>query len=120
MNNIKFKYLYRDAGNYKNYGFRIFKNPDNLPLSEIEKELEAAFLDGLYFIAKQIDLPELFHDDYPTTDDVSFHEYDGSESSTEMLTGSSIQTIKEFVDKVLQESAIGWKLFDPQDRLFHT
>ncbi len=119
MNNIKFKYLYRDAGNYKNYGFRVFRNPDNLPLGEIEKEIKAAFLDGLYFISEQIGLPELFHDDYPTMDDVSFHEYDGSELSAEEVADSSVQTIKEFVDKVLQESAIGWKLFDPQERLFH-
>ena len=119
MSNIKFKYLYRDAGNYKNYGFRVFRNPDNLSVSEIGKKFEASFLNGLYFIAEQIGLPELFHDDYPTLDDVSFHEYYGVEMSDEEGTDSSVQTIKQFAQKVMQESSTGWKLFDPQERLFH-
>jgi len=117
MSNIKFKYLYRDAGNYKNYGFRVFGNPDNWSVDEIQGRLEAAFLDGIHFIAEQIGLPELFHLDYPTIDDVSFHEYDSLELTEERATDSSEQTIKEFVEKIERESVIGWKLFDPRERL---
>jgi len=113
MSNVKFEYLYRDGGNYKNYGSCVFKNPDNLSVDEIERRLEIAFLNRLHFIAEQVELPELFHDDYPTTDDVSFHEYSGVELSKEDESDSSQRTIKEFVEKVEKESAIGWKLFDP-------
>jgi len=36
MPNIKFNYLYRDAGNYKHYGSVIFASPNDLSLLEIE------------------------------------------------------------------------------------
>lgn len=117
MRNIKFKYLYRDGGNYKNYGFSIFRNPDNLSVEEIERKLETIFLNELYFIAAQIGLPELFHEDYPAIDDVSFHEYCSVESTEEDESEFSKWTIKEFVEKVEKESAIGWELFDPREKL---
>ena len=117
MNSIKFNYLYRDAGNYKNYGFQVFKNPDNLPVSMIENKLAATFFEGLLFIANQIDLPELFHEDYPTIDDVSFHEYAGLEIIQD--TGDvSGRTIKEFVERIEQESVLGWRFFDPHERSY--
>ena len=32
MNNVKFNYLYRDAGNYKKWAYVIFSNPDTFHL----------------------------------------------------------------------------------------
>lgn len=43
---IKFSYLYRDAGNYKQYGSVVLDNPDNLSLEEIEKQIRANLIDG--------------------------------------------------------------------------
>jgi len=117
MSKIKFKYLYRDAGNYKNYGFKVFRNPNDLTINQIEERLESAFLNRLYFIADQIGLPELFHNDYPTIDDISFHEYDGLELMIDDVKDLSERTVEEFIDNVVQESAVGWKLFDPREML---
>lgn len=117
MSNIKFVYLYRDGGNFKNWGFCIFRNPDNLPIENIEQRLLASFWQGSLFIAEQVGLPELFHDDYPTIDDICFHEYVNSELTEEDETDSFRRTISVFVDRIEYESAVGWNVFDPRDRL---
>jgi hypothetical protein len=44
MPNIKFNYLYRDGGNYKNYSSVIFRNPTNTDLAELEALME--YTDG--------------------------------------------------------------------------
>ena len=48
-NNIKFNYLYRDAGNYKVYGSQIFSNPDRLNLEDIEGQIRSVLIDGEFF-----------------------------------------------------------------------
>lgn len=53
MLNIKFNYRYRDSGNYKNYGYVILANPDNLELSEIENLIRAKLTDETWFYADQ-------------------------------------------------------------------
>jgi len=37
--NIRFRYLYRDSGNYKTFGFQDFANPDNLSLAQVQAKL---------------------------------------------------------------------------------
>jgi len=49
--NVIFKYMYRDASNYKLHGEAIFTNHTLLPLEEIEKQIRAFLSDGEYFIA---------------------------------------------------------------------
>ena len=46
MPNIKFSYLYRDAGNYKNYGEVIFANPDEMPIEEVEILIKSKLIYG--------------------------------------------------------------------------
>jgi len=57
--NIKFFYLYRDAGNYKAFGEVIFSNPDGLPLTEIESKIRASLIDGEFFDPIKWDIPKL-------------------------------------------------------------
>ena len=117
--NIKFKYLYRDAGNYKNYGYAIFSNPESISIAEINDKLERAFEQGMFFIARQLDLQELFFEDFPSDDDISFHEFDGVEISDDTPNNLSKRTIKQFIELVDLESLKGWEVFDPMERLFH-
>ena len=117
-NNIKFKYLYRDAGNYKNFGYAVFSNPESISVDEIKDKLEKAFKHEMLFIADQVDLQELFFEDFPSDDDISFHEFDGLEVTDEARNDLSKRTIKQFVELIKSESSRGWKVFDPSERLF--
>jgi hypothetical protein len=59
MPNIKFHYLYRDAGNYKNFGSVVLVNPENLSLAEFENRLRANLIDDIWFYAEDWGLPNL-------------------------------------------------------------
>lgn len=118
MNNIKFNYLYRDAGNYKKWADIIFSNPDRLTLGAITKALQGSFLaDGL-FIADQIRIPEVFLSTEQgfTDDDHCFHEFDAVEPSPEISNDKFCRTIREFIAEVKREADLGWRTFDPHDR----
>ena len=82
--NVKFKYMYRDANNYKQHGVAIFSNHDFLALDEIEKQIQACLRDGEFFIARQIHIEERFfavlHDD-----DHPWHEFNGLETTVQAL-----------------------------------
>lgn len=47
--NIKFNYLYRDAGNYKTFGFVIFANPNSILIEEAEKKFRNSLIDSEFF-----------------------------------------------------------------------
>lgn len=118
--NIKFKYLYTDTGNYKNYGFVIFSDPKNISITEITSKLETAFQHEVLFIAQQVDLPELFFEDFPSDDDISFHELDGIEITDEPLNDLSKRTINQFMERINSEAFKGWKVFDPIERFSYS
>lgn len=119
MDNIKFNYLYRDAGNCKNWAEVVFSNPDRLPLEAITKALRDAFLQDDLFIAHQIRLPEAFFstEGGATSDDHCFHEFDTVEISLEPPNDPHTRSISQFAAEVKRESERGWMTFDPHDRL---
>ena len=68
--NIRFAYMYRDAGNYKLHGEVIFSNEKQIAVDEIRKQIHSFLSDGLFFIARQVHVEERFfdvvsHDDHP-------------------------------------------------------
>ena len=92
--NIKFSYLYRDAGNNKNFGFVIFANPGKLPTDQLKDTIVARLIDGEYFDHEAICVPDLY---FPikNADDHSWHEFDNLETTTEKPTDK--RTIENFV-----------------------
>jgi hypothetical protein len=74
VTNIRFLYLYRDAGNYKQHGEAIFGNKDALPIGEIGKQIRSFLHDGEFFIARQVHIEERFFD-APNDDDHPWHEF---------------------------------------------
>ncbi|MBA3829665.1 MAG: hypothetical protein H0X33_12060 [Taibaiella sp.] len=72
---IRFEYLYRDAGNNKNYGEVIFSNNLKLSLEEIERRIQQCFVDGCYFNAKEWNLPDLHLKYWDEAIDHEWHEY---------------------------------------------
>lgn len=73
---IVFEYLYRDAGNFKNYGDAQFRNDTALPLDEIDERIRAALIDGMYFSAETLGLPTLYFDESNDELDHEWHEFD--------------------------------------------
>ncbi len=95
--NIKFNYLYRDAANYKTFGFVVFSNPDGIDLNQLEKLIQNKLLDGEFFEPKRFGIPHLRHLDFPfdLELDHDWNEFHSVEKTTEMPTDK--RTIKEFL-----------------------
>ena len=79
--NILFRYLYRDASNYKQSGEAIFPNRTFLAQGEIEKQIRACLKDGEFFIARQVNLEERFFDAL-REDDHPWHSFERMEITT--------------------------------------
>ncbi len=121
MHNIKFGYLYRDAGNYKKWANVIFSNPDGLTPETVRNALKDSFLQDGLFIAHQIRIPQafLFGQGDATSDDHCFHELDSVEASLESPNDSYSRSISQFIAEVKKEAKRGWMGFDPHDRIPH-
>ncbi|MGC2421273.1 MAG: hypothetical protein WA405_06440 [Candidatus Acidiferrales bacterium] len=117
MENIKFRYLYRDAGNYKNWANVIFRNPDRLVLESVTKALQHTFLEECLFIAHQIRIPEafLFAKGDATSDDHCFHEFDAVEITLDSPNDRHSRSITQFIADVKKEANRGWMAFDPHN-----
>lgn len=81
--NVSFKYLYRDASNYKLHGEAIFTNYTFMTTDEIEKQIRACLKEGEFFIARQVYIEECFFDVLHKEDDHPWHEFDYVEVTTE-------------------------------------
>jgi len=75
--NIKLEYLYRDGGNYKNWGEVIFLNSGNRSLSEVENFIEGFLIDSEFFYAEDWGVPDLHFEDFPWDDEIDhdWHQY---------------------------------------------
>ena len=118
MDNVKFNYLYRDAGNYKRWAEVIFSNPERLALEATTNALRGAFLQDGLFIASQVRLPEAFFstEGEATSDDHCFHEFDVAEITLEDPNDRHQRSIGEFIAEVEKEADRGWVTFDPHNR----
>ncbi len=115
MNNIKFSYLYRDAGNYKKWANIVFSNPDGLIAEVVNRTLvDTLSPDGL-FNAHQIRVTEafLFERGNANSDDHCFHEFDSVEATSKSATDAYSRSISQFLAEVAREAQRGWRSFDP-------
>lgn len=112
--NIKFVYLYRDGANFKSWNDVVFKNPNQLPLEEIESSLISNFLPDKLFVANQIFIPEkfLFLEGDFSNFDHCYHEFDRVEACEEKPTDALNRSIAIFLRDVRLVSEQGWKAFD--------
>jgi hypothetical protein len=104
MKNIKFNYLYRDAGNYKVYGEVVFANPNNISLDFLESELRKNLIDSEFFDPLRLKIPALKHLNHSYDHDLdhSWNEFVDFEPTQEVITDSRpIETfLKEATTKV--------------------
>ncbi len=113
--NVSFKYLYRDASNYKLHGEAVFTNFTFLPIDEIEKQIRSCLKDGEFFIARQVNIEERFFDVLHEDDDHPWHEFNLVEITTEpafdpenWIQHNRKRDITEFIAELEKAKRVGW------------
>jgi hypothetical protein len=74
---IRFNYLHRDSGNWKKFGSKIFSNPEQLRLDEIEQIIRENLIDHEYFYPDQVGIKKFKFHRY--LDDYSWYEFESIE-----------------------------------------
>lgn len=100
--NVVLEYIYRDAGNYKNWQAVTFSNKHNLNLSDLEQSIKAELIDGLYFIAEQLELPTAYFEDHDPELDHNCHEYSELKATNQPVTDRSKRDISDFLRQIKQ------------------
>ncbi len=72
--NVRFEYLYRDAGNFKNWGEVVFSNPRNINVDLVAAMAEKVLIDHAYFVASKADVPDLHFAKHDEELDHGWHE----------------------------------------------
>lgn len=80
--NIEFSYLYRDAGNFKQFGSIVFSNTNKLPLNELHSKILKALIDEMFFDPLQAHVPVLFFDDEDEELDHDWHEFENLQETS--------------------------------------
>lgn len=99
--NLVLEYLYRDAGNNKNWQAINFSNTLQQPVSDIEEQIRAYLIDGRYFVAEQLDLPTAYFDNHDPELDHNWHEYSELKTTDEPVTDSSKRDISDFLQQLI-------------------
>lgn len=100
--NIKFSYLYRDAGNYKNYNDIIFSNPNYLPLEEIQAIINRYLTEGFWFDAEKWQVPDLHFKEYNWSNELDhgWHELvEVAATSEQLITEKTINNFLNILRK---------------------
>lgn len=94
-NNIRFHYKYRDAANYKQYGFVIFSNPAQVSTEIIMEKLKIELIDHEYFIPQRCNIPLIYRFPFDLEFDHGWYEVDYLEETNETVTDE--RTIEMFI-----------------------
>ena len=75
--NIELEYLYRDCGNFKNFGKVVFANKRKLSAEEIHEMLLSTVMPEQFFRASDLGVPDLYFKDFPYDPELDheLHEY---------------------------------------------
>ena len=110
MTNIRFVYMYRDASNYKQHGEVILPNETQRTIEEVDTQIRSLLSDGLFFIARQVQVEERFFD-VVSEDDHPWHEYVSVEATTDPTFDSvpeEKRDITNFLKDMEQAHRSGW------------
>jgi hypothetical protein len=95
--NIKFNYLYRDSGNYKQFGNIVLSNLNNIAVDLIEDIVRGNLIDEEFFDAHKWGVPLLLFDT-KNEDDHEWHEFERIEMTDEPpFSGLAIE---DLLDKI--------------------
>jgi len=74
---IRFNYLHRDSGNWKKFGSKLFSNPEQLTIEEVEQRIRQNLIDREYFYPEQVGIKKFKFHRY--LDDSSWYEFESIE-----------------------------------------
>ena len=97
---LKFSYLYRDAGNYKNYNEVVFGNLHRVSVEEVRAAFEANLIEGQWFVAKDMELPSLFFKEFDWDEELdhNWHEFQHLEETDEEANRE--EDIQVFIERL--------------------
>ncbi len=95
--NIRFEYLYRDVGNYKQFGYVVFTNETGLVINVIHARILDCLIDKTWFYSDVWGLKDLHLFKWDDELDHTWHEYSNIESTEENAT---MGDIKDFLLKI--------------------
>lgn len=104
--NVRFEYLYRDAGNFKNWGEVVFSNPRDVPADTIASIVNQAlidrtfFIDHTFFIATKVDVPDLHFSEHIEGLDHGWHEVHAFQPTDDPPNDVRSRNIEEFVESL--------------------
>ena len=75
-NNLKFEYLYRDAGNYKQYGSVIFINPTQIQPELAKNQIKPYLIDGEFFYPEKVQVPSIEVFEFDSEFDHDWYEFE--------------------------------------------
>lgn len=99
---VRFEYMYRDYGNYKNHAAVVFTNPDGISIEKIENLFESArrlmFPDSSesQFQAEPLGIPPVYFLT-KTDEDHDWHEYVGFFETDEAAGAAESRSIGQFL-----------------------
>lgn len=75
--NIELEYLYRDCGNFKNFGKVVFANIRNFGAKEVHDKVLSLVVPEPFIKASELGLPNLYFQDFPYDPELDheLHEY---------------------------------------------
>jgi len=85
--NLKFEYLYRDAGNYKQFGFIVLANPTQISPDKATFLIKPYLLDGEFFYPDKILVPRLQNYEFDPEMDHDWYEFEKFSMTYEKPTG---------------------------------
>ena len=121
MTNIRFVYMYRDASNYKQHGEVILPNETPLTVEEVDTQIRSLLSDGLFFIARQVQVEERFFD-VVSEDDHPWHEYVSVEATTDPTfdpVPEQQRDITKFLKELEDAHHTGWDEKQVREDLIH-
>ena len=98
MPNIQFNYLYRDAANYKNYGFLVFNNLEKLDLKPLEILIKSKLIDSQFFVANDWQVTHLHFENWDEQTDHTWHEFESVEFTSK--PSNTLLKLAEFVSLI--------------------
>ena len=110
MTNVRFVYMYRDASNYKQHGEVILSNETQRTVEEVDIQTRSLLSDGLFFIARQVQIEERFFA-VVSEDDHPWHEFVMVEATTDPAfdpVPDQKRDISKFLKELEQAHRSGW------------
>lgn len=104
--NLHFEYLYRDGGNFKNWGYVIFSNKQNIPIVIVSEKIIELLDEGLYFKVDDLNIPDLHFNEFNQSIDHTWHEFYGCSATNDSITDCNQRDIQTIIDRLFELNKI--------------